>query len=229
MDITENIKQVRRIIDRHARSSGRDPRSITLVGVTKNVDTQKIRLAVKGELYDFGENYAQEFRDKSVELSDLEDKINWHFIGTLQKNKVKYLVGKVRLIHSVHKLSVAEEIDKRFGRENLTAPVLIEVNIAREESKEGADIDNAEKLLSQTVRLKNLEVKGFMTMAPYFEDPEESRYIFRELAELKRVLSGKYNGLDHLSMGMSNDYHIAVEEGATIVRIGSSIFGRREY
>lgn len=229
MSIKDNIVSIKKKIAEHARASGRDPSDITLMGVTKTVDINRIKEACRNGLTDVGENYAQEFRDKYNELGDLNNNINWHFIGALQKNKVKYLVGKVILIHSVDRLKIAEEISKRFAKEGISASVLIEVNNGEEETKEGVMIDDVERLLTEINKLENIDVKGFMTMAPYYDDPEDARPLFRELRNLKDSLCRRYTGLSHLSMGMSNDYHIAVEEGSTIVRIGSSIFGERVY
>lgn len=229
MSIESNISEVRQKIIEHALISKRDPSKITLVGVTKQVDTRRIEEAIRSGLRDFGENYAQEFRDKYRELGKINHDINWHFIGTLQKNKVKYIVGKVKLIHSVDDLSIAEEINKRYCRNKLTASILLEINNGEEDTKSGVSIDEIEYVLTELKRFGNIETRGFMCMAPYYDDPEKARPLFRELRIKKDKLSKKTTGLDHLSMGMSNDYHIAVEEGSTIVRIGSAIFGRRNY
>ncbi len=229
MSIKDNINSIKRKIAEHARASNRDPSDVTLMGVTKTVDIRRIKEASESGLRDFGENYAQEFRDKYNELGELNNRINWHFIGSLQKNKVKYLVGKVVLIHSVDRLPIAEEISKRYQKEDISASVLIEVNNGEEETKEGVKIDDVERLLTEINKLANIEVKGFMTMAPYYDDPENARPLFREMKRLQDSLSGKYRRLTQLSMGMSNDYHVAVEEGSTIVRIGSAIFGERIY
>lgn len=229
MSIKDNISYIKKNITEFATSSGRDPSGITLLGVTKTVGPDRIKEAFNCGLYDFGENYAQEFRDKYPELNDYNQRINWHFIGKLQKNKVKYLVGKVSLIHSMDSLSLAEEINKRYSKEGIVASVLIEINNGEEESKEGISIDEAEKLLAEIKMLESIEVKGFMTMAPYYEDPENARPLFKAVAGLKKSMYGRYEGLVHLSMGMSSDYKIALEEGSTILRIGSLIFGERGY
>lgn len=229
MSIQDNISYIKKNITELARSSGREPSGITLLGATKTVGPDRIKEAINCGLYDFGENYAQEFRDKYPELDDYNERINWHFIGGLQKNKVKYLVGKVSLIQSVDSLSLAEEINKRYSKEGIMASVLIEINNGEEESKEGISIDEAEKLLAEIKKLESIEVKGFMTMAPYYEDPENARPLFKEVAGLKKTMSRRHEGLVHLSMGMSNDYKIALEEGSTILRIGSLIFGERVY
>lgn len=229
MSISENIAYIRSRIAEHASRAGRDPSDVTLMAVSKTVEAEYIIEAFECGLRDFGENYAQEFRDKYRQLGKYNERINWHFIGALQKNKVKYLVGKVGLIHSIHKFSVAEEIDKRFGREGLRASVLIEINNGDENTKAGVKIEEAGRLLTEINKLENINVEGFMTMAPYYDDPGHARPLFREIRSLRDSLSGKYPDLKELSMGMSNDFTVAIEEGSTIIRLGTSIFGPRDY
>lgn len=229
MSINCNISNIKQKIADHAAISKRDPSGITLVGVTKNVYPGQIKEAIKCGLRDFGENYAQEFRDKYRELREFNHDINWHFIGTLQKNKVKYIVGKVKFIHSIDDVSIAEEINKRYGKSNLVASVLLEVSNGQEDTKSGIPADDVARVLTEVNKLENIETRGLMCMAPYYDDPENARPLFRELRGIKEDLSQKFSGLDHLSMGMSNDFHIAIEEGSTIIRIGTAIFGQRNY
>jgi len=229
MDIKQNIKAVKEKISKSAEMSGRSAGEICLVAVSKKVNTHRIVEAFKNGIRVFGENYAQEFRDK---LKIVEDRVGekpaWHFIGKLQRNKVKYLVGKVDLLQSLDNLSVADEINKRALELGIDTSVLIEVNSGGELSKGGIDFNESEYFIDQLSELKSIKIKGLMTMPPYFDDPERSRMYFRDLRNLRDNLRMKYPNIEELSMGMSNDFEIAIEEGATIVRIGTSIFGPRE-
>lgn len=229
INIAKNAEQIRERIFRHAVASGRDPSDIRIICVTKNVDIERIKAALKCGMTEFAENYAQEFRDKYRHLQGYNDKLRWHYIGRLQKNKIKYLTGKVIMIHSVDSVDLAEEINKRYAREKLISDVLIEVNIAQEENKGGVAISESEAFVAETAKMKNLKVRGFMTMAPYYDNSEDARPFFRELRSLRDSISRSFSDVKELSMGMSNDFHIAVEEGATMVRLGSSLFGTRNY
>ena len=229
MDLESNLKNINQRIKEAAERSGRDPYDIKLVAVTKRVETQRIEQALALGIDTFGENYAQEFRDKSKILAEkLDDKINWHFIGQLQKNKVKYIVGKVEMIHSLDSLSVAKEINKRAESLEIKVPVLIEVDTGGEESKGGVTPTGLKFFLNELKELSSIEVQGLMTMPPYFDNIEMARPYFIKLRELRDDLLPSFPHLKQLSMGMSGDFEVAIEEGATIVRIGSAIFGERQ-
>ena len=228
MDLESNLKSVRERIEKAAAKAGRDSIEIKLVAVTKRVEPERIEQALALGIDTFGENYAQEFRDKFKVLSEQIDKeIKWHFIGQLQKNKVKYLVGKVELIHSLDSLSVAKEINKRAEGLEITVPVLIEVDTGGEESKGGVTPALLEGFLNEFSGLSSIEVQGLMTMPPYFDNVEMARPYFIRLREFRDNLLPSFPKLIELSMGMSGDFEVAIEEGATIIRVGSAIFGER--
>ncbi|MEK6224382.1 MAG: YggS family pyridoxal phosphate-dependent enzyme, partial [Thermodesulfobacteriales bacterium] len=228
MDLESNLKSVRERIEKAAAKAGRDSIEIKLVAVTKRVEPERIEQALALGIDTFGENYAQEFRDKFKVLSEQIDKeIKWHFIGQLQKNKVKYLVGKVELIHSLDSLSVAKEINKRAEGLEITVPVLIEVDTTGEESKGGVTPALLEGFLNEFSGLSSIEVQGLMTMPPYFDNVEMARPYFIRLREFRDNLLPSFPKLIELSMGMSGDFEVAIEEGATIIRVGSAIFGER--
>ena len=227
MGIKSNIENVRSRIEQAALKSGREASDVTLVGVSKRISNDLIIEGINSGLNNLGENYAQEFRDK-YEILDREDsKLNWHFIGHLQKNKIKYVIGKMGLFHSLDSPGLADEIDKRAGQLDINADMLIEINCAGEGSKTGIPFDEALALLEHAGKLKNITIRGFMTMAPYSEDPEDARPYFRKLREFRDTVLTDYPEANELSMGMSGDFEVAVEEGATIVRVGTSIFGER--
>jgi hypothetical protein len=228
MDLESNLNSVRERIEEAAAKAGRDPSEIQLVAVTKRVEAERVIKALELGINAFGENYAQEFRDKFKVLSEQIDKeIKWHFIGQLQKNKVKYLVGKVELIHSLDSLSVAKEINKRAEGLEITVPVLIEVDTTGEESKGGVTPALLEGFLNEFSGLSSIEVQGLMTMPPYFDNVEMARPYFIRLREFRDNLLPSFPKLIELSMGMSGDFEVAIEEGATIIRVGSAIFGER--
>lgn len=229
MSIRENILNIKDRIEKSAQKAGRDPSEITLIGVTKQVKYDRISEALQNGLNQFGENYAQEFRDKYNLLKDHNSRIKWHFIGHLQKNKIKYVVDKVDLIHSVDNMQLAKELNKRAENLDKNINVLIEINSGGEENKIGINFGEAKKLLKKINEFKHLHVKGFMTMTPYFDDPEKARPFFKQLREFRDQMLEKFPSVKELSMGMSSDFEIAIEEGATIVRIGSAIFGPRQY
>lgn len=229
MDLTSNINKVKDRISVAAARAGRDPGEIRLVAVSKRVQAGRVIEALNFGIDTFGENYAQEFRDKrKVVEESAGSEVHWHFIGNLQKNKVKYLIGSVELIHSLDSVSVAQAIDKKANSLGIKAAVLIEVDTGGEESKGGVEPDVLESFLGEVSKLDSLEIKGLMTMPPYFDDPEQARPYFSELRELRDSLKGECPGLIELSMGMSGDFEVAIEEGATIVRVGTSIFGPRD-
>lgn len=203
---------------------GRSGDEITIVGVTKTVGIDEIRLALTAGISDFGENRVQEFLGKYGLFPDA----NWHFIGTLQTNKAKDVVGRARLIHSVDSLHLLDEIGKRAQEAGVTQPVLLQVNVSGEGSKHGFECCEVREALIEASHLPNVTVHGLMTMAP-FGRPADARWVFRELRELRDSLREMpLNGveLNELSMGMSNDFRVAVEEGSTIVRVGRAIFGK---
>lgn len=227
--IRENIEIVKKEIETICLERNRDPKDVTLIAVTKTVDIERIKEAIGAGITDIGENKVQELMDK---YEDLKDYANFHLIGHLQSNKVKYIIDKVKLIHSVDSLKLIDEIDKRAKKLNKTVNILIQVNVAREETKFGIDINEVNDYIEYASKFENIKVQGLMTIAPYYEDPEKTRPIFRILKEKFDELSNiKYNNVEmkYLSMGMTNDYKVAIEEGANMVRIGTKIFGERNY
>ena len=229
MDLESNLNSVRKRIENAAAKAGRGSSEIKLVAVTKKDEPERVIKSMNLGINTFGENYAQEFRDKfKVFEKEVDQEIKWHFIGQLQKNKVKYVMGKVELIHSLDSLSVAEEINKRAENMGITVPVLIEVNTGGEESKGGINPSKLEEFLKELRCLSSIDVQGLMTMPPYFDDPETARPYFSRLRELRDSLLASFPKLNELSMGMSGDFEVAIEEGATIIRVGSAIFGERD-
>lgn len=227
--ITENLEQVRKNIVEACKAVNRDPGEVTLISVSKTKPVSMLQEAYDAGSRDFGENKVQEIMDKYPQLpSD----IRWHMIGHLQRNKVKYIVDKVALIHSVDSLRLAETIENEAAKHNVTVPILIEVNVAQEESKFGLKTDEVLVLVESVAKLPHINIKGLMTIAPYVEDPEENRGIFRQLKKLSVDIEAKnINNVNMsvLSMGMTGDYQVAVQEGATMVRVGTGIFGERDY
>lgn len=227
--ILENIKDVKEKIKFACEKSGRNPEDVTLIAVSKTKPYTDIEEALKSGILDYGENKVQELCEK---FDILPADIKWHMIGHLQRNKVKYLVGKTELIHSVDSLRLAEQIEKDFAKANETANVLIEVNMAQEESKFGITSVETEKLIRDIAKLPHIKIKGLMTIAPFTENPETNRIYFRNMKQLSVDIESK--NIDNvtmsvLSMGMTGDYQVAIEEGATMVRVGTGIFGNRNY
>jgi pyridoxal phosphate enzyme (YggS family) len=221
--ICHKIQEIEQRLARACERAGRKREEVLLLGASKYANAEKIREAYQCGVRVFGESRAQDFLKKFEELKDLP--IDWHFIGNLQTNKVKYIIDKVSLIHSLDRQSLAEEIQKRAERLGKVQDVLIEVNVGKEETKGGVYEEDLEKLFEYCLSLKNLRVLGLMAIPPYKENPEEVRPYFVKLRKLKEKLEELYKiELPHLSMGMSEDFEVAVEEGATIVRIGSAIF-----
>lgn len=220
MDIKKNISDIMDDIQKHSPS----PEKVKLVAVTKYVDTETIKEVLKCGIKDIGENKAQVMRDKLSVLAN--ESINWHFIGHLQTNKIKYIINDVVLIHSVYSLSLAAEINKKAESIGKIIDILLEVNISGEESKGGYSKETIEQDISSLKTLKNIRVVGLMTMAPDTDDHSVIRNVFSSLRNLKDNLNKKYfeGSLTELSMGMTSDYKIALEEGSTIIRIGSKIF-----
>ncbi|MCI1726694.1 MAG: YggS family pyridoxal phosphate-dependent enzyme [Lachnospiraceae bacterium] len=227
--LTDNLNLVKKRIEEACAKSGRDPKDVTLVAVSKKKPEEDILELYRAGQRDFGENYIQELRTKQ---EDLPKDIRWHMIGHLQRNKVKYIAGTIAMIHSVDSLELAETIDREALKNGRIIPILMEVNVAGEESKFGVRPEEADALAEQISHLQNVRLQGFMTSAPFAENPEEDRPVFRNLRKLSVDIGQKnYNNVtvDALSMGMTNDYSVAVEEGSTIVRVGTAIFGARDY
>lgn len=227
--IEDNLKLVKKKIADAAARAGRDGEEVTLVAVSKTKPEEDIMALYKAGHRDFGENYIQELRTKH---DDLPEDIRWHMIGHLQRNKVKYIAPYVYMIHSVDSLALAETIEKEAAKHDRVIPVLIEVNVAGEDTKFGVAPSEAEALVRAISALPHVKVRGFMTSAPYVEDPEEDRIFFERLRHLSVDTAEKKIDnvtVDVLSMGMSNDYEVAVEEGSTMVRVGTAIFGERDY
>ncbi|MEK6698740.1 MAG: YggS family pyridoxal phosphate-dependent enzyme [Nitrospirota bacterium] len=228
MSIADNLKTVTDRIASAAQRAGRDPSSVKLVVVTKTVDATRIREAVAAGSKILGENRVQEAKEKIEELGNVA---SWHLIGHLQTNKAKYAVKLFELIHSVDNRELAGEIDRQAAKINKVQPVLIEVSIAGEASKAGVRIDETMDLIKEAAKLKNIAIHGLMTMPPFSENPEDSRPYFRKLRELAQSTARKGLpgvSMKELSMGMSGDFEVAIEEGATMVRVGTAIFGSRK-
>ena len=236
--IADNLQRVRDRIQAACERSGRRPEDVTLIAVSKMKPFSDIIDACESGVTDFGENYVQELMQKIEQNRRHDEKpIQWHMIGHLQKNKVKYLIGHTALIHSVDSVSLAEQIEKEAAKRNQVTRILLEVNIAGEESKWGFDPDSVLQAAQEISRLSHVRVPGLMTSAPFTEDPESNRAFFRGLNALAHELAAKkllsVTEPDFrcpvLSMGMTGDFEVAVEEGATMVRVGTAIFGKRNY
>jgi pyridoxal phosphate enzyme (YggS family) len=228
MSIKDNLEHIRGRIDAACARSGRDPDSVRLVAVSKTKPAAMIDEAAAAGQIIFGESYVQDFLGK---IEEVRSKPEWHFIGALQSNKVKYLRGKVALIHSVDRLSLAREVDRQWGKLGRTVDILLQVNIGGEETKAGTAEEELKNLVRRTAELPNVRIRGLMTLPPFLDDPEEVRPYFRRLRELAegiRKLGIAGVEMEELSMGMSHDFEVAVEEGATLVRVGTAIFGERE-
>lgn len=227
--ITENLEQVRKNIDEACRMAGRDPKEVTLIAVSKTKPVSMLKEAYDAGARCFGENKVQEIMDKHPQLP--ED-IQWHMIGHLQRNKVKYIVDKVSMIHSVDSLRLAQTIEQEAAKHNVCVPVLLEVNVAQEESKFGLKMDEVLPLIETIADFPHIKVQGLMTIAPYVENAEDNRDFFRQLKKLSVDIEAKdinNVSMSVLSMGMTGDYQVAVQEGATMVRVGTGIFGERNY
>lgn len=230
MSIKENIDEIIKRKNEAALRCGRNPEDITIIAVSKTVDGSRAREAVMGGLENLGENRVQEIMNKYDELQDLQ--VKWHMIGHLQKNKVKYIIDKVELIHSVESIELAAEINKRASQHNIISNILIELNIGEEESKFGINEISVYEFVSSMEQFENIKVMGLMTVAPYCENPEDVRWVFKKMKEIFDKISSmnlKNTQMKYLSMGMTNDFEIAIEEGSNIVRIGTAVFGKRIY
>jgi pyridoxal phosphate enzyme (YggS family) len=230
LSIRENIDDITKKIENTCKKIGRNPKDITVIAVSKTVESKRAKEAVNAGINNLGENRVQELIKKYDELSDLD--VKWHMIGHLQKNKVKYIIDKTVLIHSVESLSLAEEINKRAEKNNLIANVLIELNIGEEESKFGINEENVYDFITSMEQFENIKVLGLMTVAPFCENPEDVRWVFKKMKNIYDKISTmnlRNTEMNYLSMGMTNDYEIAIEEGSNIIRIGTAIFGARKY
>ena len=227
IDIAENIKIIRENIRKVAEKIGKDPKDIIIVAATKTVEPERIEKAIECGIEIIGENRVQEARKK---WEVLKNKVKWHMIGHLQTNKVKQALEIFELIHSVDSLKLAKEIQKRAEKMGKIQDILIQVNVSGEKTKFGISEDELIPLVKEVSKFENIRILGLMTIPPYSENPEDSRPYFRRLRELKEELSEKFSNIDfkYLSMGMTNDYLVAIEEGANMVRLGTAIFGPRE-
>ncbi|MDF2541975.1 MAG: hypothetical protein K0S47_1693 [Herbinix sp.] len=236
--INENLLEVEQRIQAACDRVGRNRSEVTLIAVSKTKPTSMIREAYELGMRHYGENKVQELVDKYEELNnELKEPIYFHQIGHLQRNKVKYIIDKVALIHSVDSLRLALQIEEEASKKNIISDILIEVNIAEEETKFGVTADQVQPLIEEILKLPHIRVRGLMTIAPFVENPEKNRMYFKKLRELNVDIKSKNidnNGndnliLDILSMGMTGDFEVAIEEGATMVRVGTGIFGERSY
>lgn len=227
--VKANIEIIRSAIADAALRAGRKVSDVRIMAVTKTVDDDRIMEAIEAGIDIIGESYVQEAKRK---IEKMGRNIEWHMIGHLQSNKAKYAVKLFEMIHSVDRMDLAVELDRRAGAADLATKILIEVNISGEKTKSGVPYEEAMRLVKDISSLDNLSIQGLMTMAPWFDNPEDARPNFKALRELRdRIVEENINHVEmrELSMGMSGDYEVAVEEGATIVRVGRSIFGERQY
>ena len=228
--VKENLMEVESRVQAACERAGRPREDVLLIAVSKTKPAELIREIMETGTKDFGENKVQEMCNK---IEEIREPLNWHLIGHLQRNKVKYIVDKAYLIHSVDSLRLAEEIQKEAVKKNVSkVPVLIEVNMAQEASKDGINASETEELVREIAKLPNVQIRGLMTIAPFVDDPEENRVHFRAMRELRDHLKAmNIPGVEmkELSMGMTNDFEVAIEEGATMIRVGTAIFGERNY
>jgi pyridoxal phosphate enzyme (YggS family) len=222
--VKENLSRVKERIERTAQKAGRDPKEIKLVAVSKTVEVARIKEAIEAGVSILGENYVQETQKKIEEIGRA---VSWHFIGHLQSNKAKYAIRLFDVIHSIDSVPLAEELNRRAEQSDRVIQVMIEVNLAKEATKFGTDEEKVLNLGKKIQHLKHLSLEGLMTMPPYFDSPEMSRPYYIALRELEEKMAREGIPMKELSMGMSNDFEIAIEEGATYVRVGTAIFGPR--
>ena len=226
--LKEKLSEVNKNITEACKRCGRDPKEVTLIAVSKTKPVEMLKEAYDCGVRVFGENKVQELE---IKIPNLPSDISWHMIGHLQRNKVKYLIGKVDLIHSVDTLRLAEEISRLSVKNQVVTDILIEVNDG-EETKFGTDMNETITLVEDIAKLPGIHIRGLMTIAPYVVDSEENREFFRKIKDLSVDIAAKNIdnvNMDVLSMGMTNDYIVAIEEGATMVRVGTGIFGERDY
>ena len=227
--VAENLREVEKQIQEACKKANRDRSEVTLIAVSKTKPLEMIQEAVEAGMMEFGENKPQEMRDKAKLL---DTPVHWHMIGSLQTNKIKYVVGTACLIHSVDSVALAAAIDKEAEKKEVCMDILLEVNIAKEGSKHGFLEEEVLPAVMEISKMPHLRIKGLMTVAPYTENAEENRIYFRKMKELLVDIKTKNIDnvfMDILSMGMTSDYEVAIEEGATMVRIGTGIFGERNY
>ena len=227
--LKENLKEVQYNIEETCRASGIDSKKVTLIAVSKTKPVEMLEEIYNEGIRDFGENKVQELVDK---YECMPKDIRWHLIGHLQTNKVKYIVDKVYMIHGVDSLKLATEISKEAVKKNVTVRILIQVNIAEEDTKFGIHALEAVDLITEIAKLPGIQIKGLMTIAPYVEVSEQNRQYFHKMKQLSVDIIRKNIdnvNMDCLSMGMTGDYRTAIEEGATYVRVGTAIFGERNY
>ena len=225
--IQEHLRHVEEKICQACDRSGRDRDDVTLIAVSKTKPIEDLKEAYRCGTRYFGENKVQEIMEKYPQMPG---DVKWHMIGHLQRNKVKYIVDKVAMIHSVDSLRLAQTIQTEAAKEQVTIPILLEVNVAGEESKFGLSVEEVIPLTEQISTMKNIHIQGLMTIAPYVDDPEENRWVVRELKKISGDIEEKnIDNVDMyvLSMGMTGDYEVAIEEGATMIRVGTGIFGSR--
>lgn len=232
--MNSSLTDVHQCIRKICQQCGRDPEAITLIGASKHQSIEKIHELARLGLQDFGENYVQELLEKQKTLQERDpqhaSRIRWHFIGVLQRRKVKQIIDKVDWIHSLDRLEVAHEIERRAALRDINCQVLIQINLGDEASKSGLAPDDLMEFMSALKPFSHIHIGGLMTMPPYFENCEEVRPFFKQLRELRDAinkLAVYKKPLRELSMGMSHDYTVAIEEGATMVRIGTALFGER--
>jgi pyridoxal phosphate enzyme (YggS family) len=226
--VAENIRNIRKRVEEACFRQGRNPADILVVGVTKTVEVERILQALKAGLTDVGENYVQELQKKRAALEG--ESVRWHFTGHLQRNKVKYIAEYIHLIHAVDNKRVAEELHARGEKINRSLDVLVEVNTTGEATKFGLSPSQTPEFVKTLARFPRVRVRGLMTMGPFSDDPNDSRPSFQQLRELRDAMVREgmpEASMEHLSMGMTHDFEVAIEEGATIVRIGTGIFGER--
>ncbi len=227
--IADNIEEIRKNIEKICLRAGRNPKEIQLIAVSKTFGEEKILEAMKSGIVDFGENYVQEILEKQQHLQ--KNLLRWHFIGHLQSNKVKYIIDWVYMIHSVESETLAKKIQKRAEKIGRTIPILVEVNTSEEATKFGARPEKAVEFIRSIAHFPNLEIQGLMTIGPFTLDVAQTRTAFQTLKSIFNEVNAKNilsKPMQHLSMGMTHDYEIAIEEGATMLRIGTAIFGKRE-
>lgn len=229
MSIAENLLYIKERIDKACSKSGRSTDDVKLIAVTKTIGVERIKEAISCGIKRFGENKVQEIVDKYPQI---DSNVEWHMIGHLQTNKVKYITDKVSMIHSVDSIKLAEEINKRFKNSGRIIDILVEINIGMEESKHGIDPNYVLEFIREVSNYDSIKVCGLMTVAPAVDDTDKARPYFRRMKEIFDYVKSNsiYNvDMKYLSMGMTGDYEVAIEEGANIVRIGSGIFGPRNY
>jgi len=229
MELAQNYKTVKENVTKACEQAGRSEQEVTLLAVSKTKPVDMLMDVYRAGARDFGENKVQELVDK---IPQMPSDVRWHMIGHLQRNKVKYIVGKVALIHSVDTYRLAEEINIQAKKRGIIVPILVEVNIAGEETKFGTTAEDAMLLVEEISKLENVRIRGLMTIAPFVENPEDNRLYFRKIKQLSVDITNKNIdnvSMEILSMGMTGDYEVAIEEGATMVRVGTGIFGARNY